>query len=81
MKNTYLETLFQHVETLQQRKLYWKTRMISMPCALLTVLLNIYIATGIKIPVPSFENKDIRKNTIFQINTTTRFSNALVFTV
>ena len=40
MKNTCLETLFQHVETLQQRKLYWKQRTISMPCVLLTVLLN-----------------------------------------
>ena len=34
------------------------------------------IATGIKIWVNSFENKDTRKNMIFQINTTTRFFKA-----
>ena len=34
-----------------------------------------------KIYVTSFENKDIRKNMSFQINTTTRLFKALVFTV
>ena len=42
---------------------------------------QIDIATGIKIWVTRFENKDIRQNMIFQINTTTRFCKALVFTV
>ena len=32
MKHIYLETLFQHVETLQKRKLYQKTRMLTMSC-------------------------------------------------
>ena len=33
MKHTCLETLFQHVETLQQRKLYWKKDNIDALCA------------------------------------------------
>ena len=53
-----------------------------MSCVLLTVLLHrIDIATGIKIQMTSFENKDIRKSVIFQINTATRFFKAFVFTV
>ena len=78
MKNTHLNTPFQHVETLQQRKLYWKKRTISMLCVLLKVLLNRY---SIKVQVTSFENKDIRGSMIFRINTKTRFFKALVFTV
>ena len=31
MKNAYVETLFQHVEMLQQRKLYWKQRWYGHP--------------------------------------------------
>ena len=54
--------------------------MISMPCVLLTVLINEYCYRYQDI-CAKFENKDIRKNMIFQINTTTRFSSALVFTV
>ena len=42
---------------------------------------KIDIATDIKIYVTSFENKDIRKNLIFRINTITRLFKALVFTV
>ena len=42
---------------------------------------KIDIATDTKIYVTSFENKDIRKNMIFRINTTTRLSKALVFIV
>ena len=42
---------------------------------------KIDIATDTKIYVTSFENKDIRKNKIFRIYTTTRLSKALVFTV
>ena len=48
--------------------------MISMSCVLLTVLLNIYCYRY-------QENKDIRKNMIFQIDTTACFFKALVFTV
>ena len=32
MKNTYLETPFQYVETLQHRKLYYKTDGIDALC-------------------------------------------------
>ena len=46
MKKTFLKTLFQRVEMLQQQKLYWYTRMIWMACVPQTFLLK-DIATGI----------------------------------
>ena len=50
-----------------------------MRCALLTVLLNRHCNRFQY--MTSFENIDIRKNMMFQINATTRFFKALVFTV
>ena len=44
--------------------------MISMPCVLQTVLLNVYCYRSYQ-DMSSFENKDIRENTISQIDTAT----------
>ena len=70
IKNTYIETLFNMLKV-TAAKLSWKTRMKSIPCVLLTVLLNRYCYWYQD--VTSSESQEIMKNTIFPINNTTRF--------